>query len=177
MRNTFKFLGFIALITVIGFSMAACAVLADIMTERPIVSSDADVRAGDNGIEKTINITCREETYNSGSIAQVTIFRDSVETGAAVARSKKVTFSGNSVSLPLYEASGDGDNGKRWTGTGNYFVYLVINYPALGERAEHKRWYRSSPAKGKERYTFNAAIASFESQFQIPPLEAYLESK
>jgi hypothetical protein len=157
--------------------MAACAVLADIMTERPIVSSDADVRAGDNGIEKTINITCRDETYASGSIAQVTLFRDSVEKGVAVARSKKVTFSGTSVSLPLYEADGDGDNGKRWTGTGNYFVYLVIDYPALGSRAEHKRWHRTDQSTGKTRYTFEAANANFESQFQIPPLEAYLQKK
>jgi hypothetical protein len=176
MKKT-KFFLAAALVAIISLSMAACAVLADIMTERPIVSSDADVRAGDNGIEKTINITCRDETYASGSIAQVTLFRDSVETGVAVARSKKVTFSGQSVSLPLFEASGDGDNGKRWTGTGNYFVYLVVDYPALGSRADHKRWYRSSPSKGKERYAFGAAIANFESQFQIPPLEAFLLSK
>jgi hypothetical protein len=177
MKKTIKLFGFIALIAVIGFSMTTCALLSDIMTERPVESTDAQVQAGNNGIEKTINITCRDETYGSGSTAQVTLFRDNIETGVAVARSKKVTFSGMSVSLPLYEADGDGDNGRRWTGTGNYFVYLVVNYPALGERAEHRRWHRINPSKSKERYTFNAAIANFESQFQIPPLEAYLEKK
>jgi hypothetical protein len=158
----------LAFSALIVLSFAGCF-LDDLLEEKD------EIKAGDNGVEKTVNITFRDEAFSPPLInnakAQVTILKEDGDT-VAVARSKSVPFTGSSVSLPLYEASGSGDNGNRWTGTGNYFVRLDLSWM----QTSRTDWHRENQSSGTKRYTFNGATANFVDKRQIPPLHTFLDS-
>jgi hypothetical protein len=105
MKNTFKILGIIAFIAVIGFSMTACP---NEGTDKPAPP------------EKFIIITNIPSTYNNmiGALKLYPIDNPSVVT----VYSTEEKIIGASVELPLFNWAEE----KPWLGSGNYKVDIFI---------------------------------------------------
>ena len=113
MRNKLNLFGIIALITVIGFSMASCASSGG-------GSSSQASGAGNDGVAKTLVITGIDGF--SGDVL-VTISSNAQNLTGSMVAVGGAAISGNSVTIPLVLP---GQEDQRWTGTGEYYVVLVF---------------------------------------------------
>jgi hypothetical protein len=113
MRNIIKLLGIIALVAVIGLSMAGCEL-------EPEES------------EKAVVVTSISSTYNGkyGYVALV----DSIASADIVAISLPVKVSSGSFKGELYDAKkSTGTSYKKFTGEGSYYVMLIISNDSGGQ--------------------------------------------
>jgi hypothetical protein len=103
MKNTFKILGIIAFIAVIGFSMTACP-------------NDA----GYSGTKQFITVTDIPSTYiNKYGILMLSPPNNPSD---IVAYSSMEKISGASFTFPLYNWK----NGDPWEGSGSYIIKILI---------------------------------------------------
>ena len=121
MRNMVKFLGIVALVAVIGLSMAACG------------SDGGNSSGGSADVAKTIVIE-GVSGYQTDTPLMVWVFSDFAASGtpvnAAVGGPAIFTGSTSKITVELTVPAKAGDHyaaisSKKWTGSGSYYIYLV----------------------------------------------------
>jgi len=112
MKNVFKFLGIIALVAVIGFSMAACDNSGD--------------DNGEGGNEKSIKITGLGDYYGSSYQLGLATSVNRLFDEDLVAFAEGTIRSGTQTA-PLL----DYNTGRPWTGSGSYYVGVYLDGEAF----------------------------------------------
>jgi len=110
MKNTFRMIGIIAVVAVIGFMTISCEEPKPQEPKTLIITGQST--KGDVGIFPT-----------GKTVQQILENGDALLVAGADYNNSDYTVSGSTLTIPLYNKTG----GTRWTGSGNYDVYLMLD--------------------------------------------------
>jgi hypothetical protein len=119
MKNTFKLFSIIAMLAVIAFSMTAC--------------EEAD--PGDDGVKKFMTINSIPGTITKD--ITVGICTQDKNKKLQMYAGGSATPANGSVTVPLISTT----TGNQFTGTGDYYIAIYVNYKKNGETVTYDSWH------------------------------------